>query len=129
MNTYSLIRDLPISYLHVFPFSARPGTPAASFEDPVDPGTVKARAAELRELGREKRMQFYKSCLNHCFEVLIETCQDPKEGLVKGTADNYLPVIFPCHTLDQGRLIRLRIDRIFDRGVVGDRCATSEPKP
>jgi len=129
MNTYSLIRDLPISYLHVFPFSARPGTPAASFKAPVDPGTIKARAADLRELGWEKRMRFYESCLNHSFEVLVETWQDPEEGLVKGTADNYLPVIFPSHTLDQGRLVRLRIERISERGVVGNRCAASGPKP
>ncbi len=121
MNTYSLIRDLPVSYLHVFPFSPRPGTAAASFPDRVDPKVIKERAAQLRELSRKKRLQFYESRLDDSSEVLIETWQDRQQRLVKGTSDNYLPVIFPSDTLHQGQLVRLRIAGVCEHGVTGVR--------
>lgn len=120
-NTCSLIRDLPVSYLHVFPFSPRPGTSAASFRDRVDPALIKERAAQLRALGRKKRLQFYESCLDDRFDVLIENWHDREKGLVKGTSDNYLPVIFPSDTLHQGHLIRLRVVGISEHGVTGVR--------
>ncbi|MDZ7696873.1 MAG: tRNA (N(6)-L-threonylcarbamoyladenosine(37)-C(2))-methylthiotransferase MtaB [Deltaproteobacteria bacterium] len=120
-NTCSLIRDLPVSYLHVFPFSPRPGTSAASFQNRVDPGLVKERAAQLRALGRKKRLQFYASCLDDRFDVLIETWHDQEKGRVKGTSDNYLPVIFPSDTLHQGQLIRLCVAGVSDHGVTGVR--------
>jgi threonylcarbamoyladenosine tRNA methylthiotransferase MtaB len=49
-NTLALVADCGLTHLHVFPFSARPGTPAAKMP-PVAPGAVKARAKRLREAG------------------------------------------------------------------------------
>ena len=94
-NTFSLIKDLPVSYLHVFPFSPRKGTPAAGFPDQIDQRVITERAAQLRSLGQEKRNAFYRSCLGKDFLVLTEGWESEKKTLVKGTSDNYLPVIFP----------------------------------
>ncbi|MFP4085654.1 MAG: tRNA (N(6)-L-threonylcarbamoyladenosine(37)-C(2))-methylthiotransferase MtaB [Desulfobacteraceae bacterium] len=118
-NTYALLRDLPISYLHVFPFSPRPGTPAASFADPVDPKTIKMRAAQLRELGQGKRLLFYNSCLAQGFDVLTETWHNVQEKLIRGTSDNYLPVIFPSESIHPGSIVPVHIDRVRENGVNG----------
>jgi threonylcarbamoyladenosine tRNA methylthiotransferase MtaB len=74
--------------LHVFPFSPREGTPAAGFGDQV-PGAVKrARAAELRDLGRDLRGAFIAAQMGRTHPVLVET-----EGL--GYSTNYLRLRVP----------------------------------
>jgi len=57
-RTCELIRELPVSYLHVFPFSPRPGTPAFDFPDKVDPAAIKKRCQVIRKLGEKKRRQY-----------------------------------------------------------------------
>ncbi len=57
-NTMKLIADLDLAYLHVFPFSSRPGTPAHGYLDKVDPALIKERAGLLRGLGKEKKRRF-----------------------------------------------------------------------
>ncbi|MFQ5354617.1 MAG: tRNA (N(6)-L-threonylcarbamoyladenosine(37)-C(2))-methylthiotransferase MtaB, partial [Thermodesulfobacteriota bacterium] len=59
-NTFALLRDLPLAYLHVFPFSPRSGTTASMLPGRVDGVTIKKRCARLRELGEEKKKAFYK---------------------------------------------------------------------
>ena len=120
-NSYSLIESLPVSYLHVFPFSPRPGTRACDFEGRVDSETLKERASELRTLGREKRRAFYHGCLGKRYPVLVEGAWSFKEGFMKGTSDNYLPVIFPGEETLKGKIIQVRMERVLE-----DRMAGSE---
>jgi threonylcarbamoyladenosine tRNA methylthiotransferase MtaB len=56
--TLALIERLPLTYLHVFSFSARPGTPAAEMQDHVPDAVIARRARELRALGEEKQTAF-----------------------------------------------------------------------
>ncbi|MCS7189290.1 MAG: tRNA (N(6)-L-threonylcarbamoyladenosine(37)-C(2))-methylthiotransferase MtaB [Bacteroidia bacterium] len=84
-ETKRFIADLPVSYLHVFPYSERPGTPAANFSNPV-PWPERLRRSEvLREIGLRKKYTFAQKCYNQPAEVLLET---PNEGLTA----NYLRV-------------------------------------
>jgi len=117
-NTCALIRDLPVSYLHVFPFSPRPGTPAATFEGRVEPEVIKQRATELRQLGQKKRTAFYQSCLGKEFTVLPERRHPEKEGMVKGKSDNYLPVLFPA-VQDPDPLVPVLTERVEGNMVIG----------
>ncbi|MDU9049357.1 MAG: tRNA (N(6)-L-threonylcarbamoyladenosine(37)-C(2))-methylthiotransferase MtaB [Candidatus Electrothrix sp. Rat3] len=95
-NSFSFLAQLPITYLHIFPYSLRPGTAAAKFADQV-PGPVKdARVARLRELDAEKKAAFYQ---RHCGteqRVLLEGV-DEGAGLLKGFSENYIPVRIPVH--------------------------------
>ncbi|MFO7602175.1 MAG: tRNA (N(6)-L-threonylcarbamoyladenosine(37)-C(2))-methylthiotransferase MtaB [Candidatus Desulfacyla sp.] len=116
---YSLLKDLPVSYLHVFPFSPRPGTAASRFKGRVDPEEIKKRAARLRALGEMKRRLFYERCLNREFPVLTERWESRERGLMLGTSDNYLPVVFPL-TRDSGQgLFQVRMEQIEGRRVIG----------
>lgn len=91
-NTFSLLNDLPISYLHIFPYSKRSGTPAADFTGQVDARIIKLRCRRLKELDDAKRDAFYRGFAGKTAEVLVESARDKKTGLLKGRARNYIPV-------------------------------------
>jgi len=92
-NTYSFLRSLPISYLHVFPFSPRAGTTAFGLNGRVDGLVIKKRCARLRELGEKKKMSFYNSFIGKEAEVLIEGKRDKATGLHYGKTGNYINVL------------------------------------
>jgi threonylcarbamoyladenosine tRNA methylthiotransferase MtaB len=94
-NTVALIRSLPITYLHVFPYSARPGTAAAAMGPQLEQVVVRERTSRLRAIGREKRILFHSLCLGGKFEVLFEAPFKEDPAFMRGTSDNYLPVLCP----------------------------------
>lgn len=118
-NTLSLITDLPVSYLHVFPFSNRTGTAASSFDGQVDPGIIKKRASELRDIGQQKRSVFYQACLKKEFLVLAETWHSKENKIMKGMSDNNLPVLFSSSQESKGRFVPVRTEKVENNMVIG----------
>jgi threonylcarbamoyladenosine tRNA methylthiotransferase MtaB len=106
-NTLGLIKGLPVSYLHVFPFSKRPGTPAAQFPGLIDPQTMKQRAEAIRTLGLEKKRFFYRSCIGREFLVLAEGWQAKSKTLIKGWSDNYLSITFRSDSLVHNQWVKV----------------------
>jgi len=92
-QTLHLLEELSITYLHVFPFSPRKGTPAFSLPNKVNGNTVKKRSEILRQLSKKKRESFYRSYLNKKLPILIEARRHRKTGLLKGLSRNYIPVL------------------------------------
>ena len=90
LNTYNLLKGLPISYLHVFPYSKRKGTPAAEFLNHVHPDAIKERCELLRELSEEKKKEFMGGFVGKKVSALIEGKRDKECGLIKATTRNYL---------------------------------------
>lgn len=88
-QTRALLEETGVSYLHVFPFSPRPGTPAASWGPRPDSRTVGRRVAALRELSCRKRECFIRSQLGRVEEVLV-TRTAP--GSFEGITPHYLSV-------------------------------------
>jgi threonylcarbamoyladenosine tRNA methylthiotransferase MtaB len=68
--TLAFIESLPLTYLHVFSFSKRPGTQAAALANEVPAGVIKNRAWELRALGEEKSAAFRKEQIGSQLRVL-----------------------------------------------------------
>jgi threonylcarbamoyladenosine tRNA methylthiotransferase MtaB len=119
-NTYSLIDQLPITYLHVFPFSARKGTPASHYPQQVDSKTIKARCKKMRSLGLEKKKEFYKKFTGKPVEVLIEDKRDKSTGLLKGISSNYIPVHVTGEDILKNTLAHVRIESVkIDNNVFG----------
>jgi threonylcarbamoyladenosine tRNA methylthiotransferase MtaB len=110
-NTASLIESLPVSYLHVFPFSARPGTAACEFPDKVPAGAIKERCRRLRQLGQQQRTRFYRSFIVQRSAVLAEGKRDLATGLLKGVSANYLPVLFAGNDSLKNTIVHVIIDR------------------
>ena len=119
-NGVSLLRDLPVSYLHVFPFSPRKGTPAWNCKDKVDIDTIKQRASELRALGQDKRTLFYENCLDHVFDVLVEGPHAKDKTLMTGAGENYLPFVFPADDRLRGLVVCMRAVRMAGDKVLGE---------
>ena len=92
-NTLRLIAELPVAYLHVFPYSERPGTVASSLPGRVDETVKKRRGEILRKLGREKRNAFARRFVGKKLSVLIEDKKDKDTGFMKGFSDNYIPIV------------------------------------
>ncbi|MBO4710712.1 radical SAM protein [bacterium] len=91
-ETAKFIESLPFAYGHVFPFSARPGTPAEKMEkeNPVPKQLKKERAAVLRDIFQAKKEAFQKSLINTVDEVIIEEKID--ENLFESTSSKYQTV-------------------------------------
>jgi threonylcarbamoyladenosine tRNA methylthiotransferase MtaB len=92
-QTFSLIEALPVTYLHVFPFSPRTGTPAARYKNKVPEHVIKARCRRLRRLGEQKKRDFFNAQIGQQVTVLVETGANAHAGLPKGLSDNYIPVV------------------------------------
>jgi len=129
LNTLRFLEELPISYLHVFPFSPRPGTEAWKMPETVGHGEKKERAKLLRDLGEEKRREFYRGLVGKELEVLVE---DRRVGGRKvGLSDNYARVAVDPEERT-GSIIRVRALRSEGGLLVGARlgpCAQISPVP
>ena len=118
-NTVSVIEELPIGYLHVFPYSRRPGTPAADFPDQVDSKTIKNRGKILRGIGNRKREEFYRRFLGKRLSVLIESKRDVDTKYLKGFSRNYIPVLIDVGEDMVNEEIPVTITKVRDGKVFG----------
>jgi threonylcarbamoyladenosine tRNA methylthiotransferase MtaB len=122
-QTLSLIESLDITYLHVFPFSPREGTPAARFKNPVPDRVVKKRCRHLRDIGEKKKAAFFMANLGRPVEVLIESC-DEKNRVSKGRSENYLPIVLPDTRVEANTIVRA-----FIQSVESDQTVIATPMP
>ncbi len=89
-ETVELIRHHPFSYLHVFPFSRRPGTPAYNIPGQVNSKVITQRAKQLRKLSEQKKSHFLSGLLGTKQEVIFERTQH--NGYRYGVSANYAKV-------------------------------------
>ncbi len=104
-NSLRLVEDCGLTFLHVFPYSPRPGTPAARMPQLAGP-IIKARAARLREAGVAALQRHLDSKIGLEATMLAEHSRHATLG--NGRLDDFTPVRFPGH-LDAGMLARVRI--------------------
>jgi threonylcarbamoyladenosine tRNA methylthiotransferase MtaB len=116
MDTYNFLHGLDISYLHVFTYSERPNTPAASMDGSV-PAEVRARRSKmLRSLSEKKRRAFYEKHLGMEFEVLFEG--ENKKGYIHGFTENYIKVKAPWNPDLVGTTHRVVLTELDGDGLV-----------
>jgi len=114
--TLALVETLPVAYLHVFPFSPRPGTRAHIL--PRLPGReVQRRAQRMRELSQAKKTSYYQDQVGKTGEVLVEGPDPGGPGWLKGLSANYLRVLLPGPPGWQNRRLDVRFVR-FDQGIL-----------
>src|SRR5207245_11321186 len=87
-ETRRMIEDLPFTYLHVFTYSARPGTPAAMMPNQVPVRVARARNRILHELAAEKKVEFQKSFIGRTLEAITLTVFNGE--YTEALTDNYL---------------------------------------
>ena len=124
-ETIERCREFGFSKIHVFPFSMREGTLAASLKrDVVEHPEVRRRAGILGELDRELSLEYRKRFIGRSLNVLVEGASGGREGWLAGTAGRYLKVAFPAPSAEasrrfQGTLQRVKVDKITRRGLDG----------
>jgi threonylcarbamoyladenosine tRNA methylthiotransferase MtaB len=119
-NTFSLLERLPLTYLHVFPFSARPGTRAFTLKDRIDGRTLRTRCGVLRELSARKRRAFAERFIGRDLEALVER-RDPDGLLWQGTTRNYLKIAFPASAeIEPGSKVWVRLREVTPDGLRGE---------
>ena len=92
-RSMEFLDSLPLTYFHVFPYSVRSGTPAATLPYQALHKTKKERAKIMRALGERKKREFYGRFVGRRAPVLLERAVDGMNGLFKGYSRNYLPVV------------------------------------
>jgi threonylcarbamoyladenosine tRNA methylthiotransferase MtaB len=116
LETYHFLNDLDISYLHVFTYSERDNTEAASMENVVPMNVRNKRSKMLRALSVKKRRAFYESQIGSQRIVLFET--ENKEGYIHGFTENYVKVKMPWNPALANTLQDVHLTKIDDDGSV-----------
>ena len=116
-ETFRFIESLPFSYLHVFPFSPRRGTPASVMPDQVPPAVRIDRAHVLREAGARKRRAFAERWIGETVPVLLESRNE--DGSMAGFTSEYVRVEVPFDTTLCNRIVPVRAEGLTERGVRG----------
>jgi threonylcarbamoyladenosine tRNA methylthiotransferase MtaB len=116
-NTRRLLDGLPVTYLHVFSFSRRKGTPAATFAGQVEPPARKERSRILRDLGKAKSHAFRQSLIGRSLEALV---LGPKAGRpATGLSGNYVRTYFR-EPAPRGSILTARVTGLEADGVLAD---------
>ena len=116
LETYNYLNSLDISYLHVFTYSERDNTPAASMPGAVPMNVRSKRSKMLRGLSVKKRRAFYESQLGTTRTVLFEA--ENKEGYIHGFTENYVKVKTPWNPELVNTLHEVKLTTIDDDGAV-----------
>ncbi|MDO9462711.1 MAG: MiaB/RimO family radical SAM methylthiotransferase, partial [Deltaproteobacteria bacterium] len=117
-ETYDLLSELPITYLHVFRYSARRGTAACAFPESANAKAATLRAGQLKEMGLLKKKTFYFRNMGQETSVLIEG-RDRHSKLYKGLTPNYIPVLIDTKGVSINGMINVKIERILGDQVIG----------
>jgi threonylcarbamoyladenosine tRNA methylthiotransferase MtaB len=122
-QTFDQLVELPITYLHPFTYSVRPGSAAEAFGDQV-PGEVKKRRTQsLKRLTRDKNRRFREQHVGKTVEVLMESARRGGQGRASGLTDNYMRVELKGEA--GGRVEAVRITAVTEEGLKGVRLETA----
>jgi len=119
-GTYEIVERLPLAYLHVFPYSQRPGTAAFTMPGQVPAAVKKKRVRALMDLSARKRTEFALSCAGSVETAVLEEeiCEDHWTA----TTGNYLRVQVKCVGRAAGEAVRVRIRGFEGEGLAADAC-------
>ena len=122
-NSLEYFASLPLTYFHVFPYSARRGTAAASLPDHVSADVKKRRARRMRALGAQKKQDFCAGFIGQVASVLVEQKIDKATGLYRGFSRNYLPVMLRPEPNSTNREVDVKLERVQNGWLLGDLIA------
>jgi len=117
--TLRMVEELPLADLHVFPYSRRPGTPAADMPDQVPPQVITRRAELVRQLAAEKRAAYQRRFIGQTLQAL-GIRHDPRQNRVTGLSRNYLELHYPGGAELLNREVTIRVTDIEKGVLVGN---------
>jgi len=115
METYNFINSLPVSMLHVFPYSKRPNTPAADMPNQLTNACKNERTKQLIRLSDEKKRNFYQENSGKILHALIESKNE--NGFLQGFTENYIRIQIPYNKQYINEIIKVKLLKIDAKGV------------
>jgi 2-methylthioadenine synthetase len=120
-QTFEVVEKSPLNWLHVFPYSPRPGTPAEKMKERVPETVVKHRSNMLRRLIERKREDFYRKIIGKSFYAIVEKVE---EGQITVLTENYVHALsrdgFTNRCPTQGELIKVKISQVEGGRVIAE---------
>jgi threonylcarbamoyladenosine tRNA methylthiotransferase MtaB len=117
-ETRRMVEDLPFTYLHVFTYSARPGTPAAKMTNQVPVQIARERNRVLRELAAQKKNAFLQQHVGREVDA-ITLHQEPTSTGTRALTENYLDLIVPDRVA-ANRWVRSKVERVENGELLGN---------
>lgn len=118
LNTRNFVDSLPITYMHIFPYSSRPGTPASQMSTHNTPYVKKERVNILRAININKKSAYMSLQIGKTLDVIVEGRCSDKTSV--GTSSNYLKVTMPSNHCRKGAHMYVRISGIEGDALKGD---------
>lgn len=118
-KTYNFIDEISFSGMHVFKYSPRKGTPAASFEGQIPASEKEKRSNILIELSKRKTLEFNKKFIGRAMPVLIEQEVNGRKGYVEGFTPNYIKVICEGDKNLKGEIVNVSLKEAVDDFIIG----------
>ncbi|NLI58619.1 MAG: tRNA (N(6)-L-threonylcarbamoyladenosine(37)-C(2))-methylthiotransferase MtaB [Clostridium sp.] len=119
-KTYDFLDEISFSSMHVFKYSPRKGTPAASFEGQILASEKEKRSNILIELSKRKTIEFNKKFIGRVMPVLIEQEVNDREGYYEGFTPNYIKVICKGDKNLKGRIVNIYLKEAVDDFILGE---------
>ena len=119
-QSFDCLAALPITYLHAFTYSVRPGSDAQTMGDPVPSEAKKRRVRALKKLSQDKNLRFRERQLGREVDVLPESSQRRGSSHLSGWTDNYLRVDLGRRNFVPPGLYRVRITGVSEDGLIGE---------
>ncbi len=113
-ETLKVVEEIAFSKVHVFPFSAREGTPAAEMNNQVNGNIIKDYSKELRLTNEALMLDYQKKFIGEIKEVLIEEVRDHQTNLLTGYTDNYLKVLIDGPDSLKNELVKVELENTID---------------
>jgi threonylcarbamoyladenosine tRNA methylthiotransferase MtaB len=113
----AFIESLPFTYLHIFPYSARPHTPAAALPQQVNGRVARERAQEVRALLAPKRQAFLQAQVGRKLSAI--TLDESETGARVALSSNYLKIVLPGSNLPPNTLLDVQVARVCEGLLVG----------
>jgi threonylcarbamoyladenosine tRNA methylthiotransferase MtaB len=114
METRAFVEEIAFSRIHVFPYSPRKGTPAASFADQVPAGIKEKRSRQLIALGRSLEQAYIKQFEGRQVMVLFEEEHPDLEGCYEGYTDQYVRVMVQGGPELEGKLLPVMVEEALE---------------
>ncbi len=112
------VETVGFSKVHIFRFSPREGTPAATMPDQIDGRVKQRRAARLDALSQSLRRDFFRSLVGRRLQVLVESADSSQPGLLHGTSARYAPVQLNGTLEHVGKLVEADATNLTNDGLI-----------
>ena len=116
-KTYEFLKEIELSQMHIFKYSPRKGTPAATMENQIDPQMKQFRSEKLLSLDKENFNKFASRFIDKELDVLFES--NVVDGMYEGLTTNYIRVVVPSEKDIQGEILKVKITKVKEEYVEG----------